>query len=145
MIPACMPQRSFPTLVQTMTDALHPIKAVAQRAGLSAHVIRFLEKRYRSVDEQRRGPCRLWIHEHFFEERDGGTKCVGHVSHFVLGGRIIENFLVRRDVEHIFSFRRENCFNSSLDDGRTREQDFFIPESTCRCLQASRFPRGQPV
>src|SRR5262249_557868 len=28
---------------------------------------------YRFIDRQVRGPYRLWLHEHTFEERDGGT------------------------------------------------------------------------
>ena len=31
------------------------------------------EPPHRFVDEERRGPYRLWQHEHLFEERDGGT------------------------------------------------------------------------
>ncbi|MGB9275140.1 MAG: SRPBCC family protein [Terrimicrobiaceae bacterium] len=38
------------------------------------------EPPHRFVDEERRGPYRLWQHEHLFEERDGGrsrsTGCV---------------------------------------------------------------------
>lgn len=62
---------------------------------------------HRFIDEQRRGPYRLWIHEHRFEERDSGTLCVDHVRYAVLGGWLVENCFVRRDVERIFAFRRE--------------------------------------
>lgn len=36
-----------------MSNALHAIKAVAQQTGLSAHVIRIWEKRYRAVEPER--------------------------------------------------------------------------------------------
>lgn len=58
------------------------------------------------VDEQRRGPYRQWIHEHRFEEKDGGTNCVDHVRHGVLGGALVEKLFVRRDVKRIFDFHR---------------------------------------
>src|SRR5437660_4897369 len=53
------------------------------------------------VDEQRRGPYRQWIHEHGFEERDGGTLCTDNVRYAAPGGRLIERLFVRRDVERI--------------------------------------------
>jgi ligand-binding SRPBCC domain-containing protein len=59
------------------------------------------------TDEQRRGPYRLWIHEHGFLERDGGTLCIDKVRYAVLGGGLIEKFFVRRDVTQIFEFRRD--------------------------------------
>ncbi len=61
----------------------------------------------RFVDEQKRGPYQQWIHEHRFEEKDGGTLCHDHVRYAVLGGAIVNKFLVRRDVETIFEFRRK--------------------------------------
>ena len=61
----------------------------------------------RFVDEQRRGPYRTWIHEHTFEERDGGTLARDRVQYAVIGGRLINTLFVRRDVERIFHFRRE--------------------------------------
>jgi ligand-binding SRPBCC domain-containing protein len=64
------------------------------------------EPPHRFVDEQRRGPYRLWIHEHRFEERDGGTLCVDHVRYAVFGGRLIEKFFVRRDLGRIFAYRQ---------------------------------------
>ncbi len=59
----------------------------------------------RFVDEQVRGPYRLWRHEHTFEEKEGRTRVRDHVDYAVLGGRLVQRFLVMRDVERIFEFR----------------------------------------
>ena len=57
------------------------------------------------VDEQRRGPYRTWIHEHYFEESGEGTLCTDFVRYSVFGGAVINWLFVRRDVEKIFAFR----------------------------------------
>ncbi len=59
------------------------------------------------VDEQLRGPYRMWRHRHTFEEKDGGTLCKDHVEYAVLGGAIINRLFVRRDVEKIFEYRQK--------------------------------------
>ena len=58
------------------------------------------------VDEQRRGPYRVWIHEHGFEERDGGTLVCDRVRYAVFGGAVVERLLVRRDLQRIFGYRQ---------------------------------------
>ncbi len=60
---------------------------------------------YRFVDEQRRGPYRAWIHEHIFQERDGGTLVRDRVQYAVCGGELVERLFVRRDLEKIFAYR----------------------------------------
>jgi ligand-binding SRPBCC domain-containing protein len=60
---------------------------------------------HRFVDEQKRGPYRLWIHEHRFEPKDGGTLCADQVRYAVPGGELAHRLFVRRDVERIFAFR----------------------------------------
>jgi ligand-binding SRPBCC domain-containing protein len=60
----------------------------------------------RFVDEQRRGPYRAWIHEHVFEERDGGTMAKDVVKYGVTGGWLVNRLFVRRDVEQIFLSRQ---------------------------------------
>ena len=60
---------------------------------------------YRFVDEQCRGPYRKWIHEHRFEERDGGTLCLDEVSYRPPGGALMNWLFVRRDLKNIFDFR----------------------------------------
>jgi len=62
---------------------------------------------HRFVDEQRRGPYRLWHHEHRFEERDGGTLCSDIVRYAAPGGPLVHKLLVERDVRKIFAFRSE--------------------------------------
>jgi len=57
------------------------------------------------VDEQTRGPYRLWRHEHRFEEADGGTVVRDQVDYAVPGGALVHGLLVRRDVERIFVWR----------------------------------------
>jgi len=61
----------------------------------------------RFVDEQRRGPYRLWVHEHRFREADGMTFAEDCVRYAVPGGWIADWLLVRRDVRKIFEYRRE--------------------------------------
>ena len=60
---------------------------------------------HRFVDEQKRGPYRLWVHEHRFEAKDGGTLCTDCVRYAVTGGELVHRLFVRRDVERIFAFR----------------------------------------
>jgi hypothetical protein len=60
----------------------------------------------RFVDEQRRGPYRVWHHEHTFTEQDGGTLVGDRVRYAVFGGAVIERLFVRRDLATIFAFRQ---------------------------------------
>jgi ligand-binding SRPBCC domain-containing protein len=59
------------------------------------------------VDEQKRGPYRLWKHEHRFAARDNGTEVVDHVRYAVLGGSLINLLFVAPDVRKIFDYRRQ--------------------------------------
>ena len=63
------------------------------------------EPPHRFVDEQRRGPYRIWRHEHRFLERDGGTTISDRVQYAVLFDPIVDRWLVRPDIERIFDFR----------------------------------------
>jgi ligand-binding SRPBCC domain-containing protein len=67
--------------------------------------IKVWEPPRRFVDEQILGPYRLWIHEHTFEQRDGGTRMRDHVRYAVRFDFIVHRLLVRRDIERIFAFR----------------------------------------
>ena len=57
------------------------------------------------VDEQTRGPYRLWRHIHRFTPRSGGTLVEDDVHYRVPGGRLA-NLFVRRDLTQIFGYRQ---------------------------------------
>jgi ligand-binding SRPBCC domain-containing protein len=60
----------------------------------------------RFVDEQRRGPYRLWVHEHTFEDAPaGGTFVHDRVRYQVPFGRLANWLLVERDARTIFTYR----------------------------------------
>ena len=59
----------------------------------------------RFVDEQLRGPYRLWIHEHTFEEDGDGTLCGDFVRYAVPFGALANRLMVARDVRKIFAYR----------------------------------------
>ncbi|HEX4337577.1 MAG TPA: SRPBCC family protein [Polyangiaceae bacterium] len=65
------------------------------------------EPPYRFVDEQLRGPYRLWRHEHRFTAKDGETVVSDHVTYKVPGGALIDRLFVERDVVKIFGYRFE--------------------------------------
>ncbi len=67
------------------------------------------EPPHRFVDRQVRGPYRLWVHEHTFEERSGGTLCRDRVEYAVPGWAaepLLHRLLVGPDVARIFEYRR---------------------------------------
>ena len=58
------------------------------------------------VDRQLLGPYRWWRHEHRFEQVPGGTRVMDRVQYAARAGWG-SNWLVRRDLERIFAYRRE--------------------------------------
>jgi ligand-binding SRPBCC domain-containing protein len=68
------------------------------------------EPPYRFVDQQIKGPYRLWHHEHTFEQRDGYVLMRDRVHFLSPGGPfegIINWLLVERQVKKIFAFRTQ--------------------------------------
>jgi ligand-binding SRPBCC domain-containing protein len=67
------------------------------------------EPPHRFVDSQQRGPYRLWVNEHTFAERDGGTLVRDRVDYAVPGGPLeplLHRLLVGPDVAAIFAYRQ---------------------------------------
>lgn len=73
------------------------------------------EPPHRFVDEQRRGPYRMWIHEHTFTSQDGGTMAKDTVQYAVLGGAIVQRLFVASELKRIFQYR-----NAALKDHFSR-------------------------
>jgi ligand-binding SRPBCC domain-containing protein len=67
------------------------------------------ENRY-FIDEQRKGPYRLWHHEHHFREVEGGVQMTD-ILHYDVGkgpfGRIASWLFVDKRVKEIFEFREK--------------------------------------
>ncbi len=59
------------------------------------------------MDEQRRGPYRIWRHTHTFEETAAGTVVGDEVEYAVWGSSVVNTLFVRRDIERIFAYRAE--------------------------------------
>ena len=57
------------------------------------------------IDEQVRGPYRLWIHEHLFEPAPGGTRVTDRVQYAAPGGALVHRLFVAPDLERIFDHR----------------------------------------
>ena len=70
------------------------------------------EPPHRFVDEQRRGPYSMWVHEHTFVEKDGGTLAKDNVDYAVLGGALVNRLFVARDVRKIFEYRTERLLEA---------------------------------
>ena len=64
------------------------------------------EPPHRFVDEQLRGPYRLWVHEHTFEDAPGGGTLIrDRVRYRPPFGRLANWLIVERDVRTIFAYR----------------------------------------
>ena len=59
------------------------------------------------VDEQARGPYRLWVHEHTFKAHDDGTLVSDHVRYATPLDPLLHRWFVRPDIERIFQYRAE--------------------------------------
>lgn len=64
----------------------------------------------RFIDEQRAGPYRLWIHEHYFESLASGVRMTDRVTYalpFGPLGDLVQAVYIRRRLTHIFDYRRD--------------------------------------
>ena len=73
---------------------------------------------HRFVDEQRRGPYRLWVHEHRFEAVGGGTRIDDTVRYAVPFGALVHAWAVAPDVRRIFAYRHERLLERFGGDAR---------------------------
>lgn len=60
------------------------------------------------IDEQRKGPFRLWHHEHHFKAIDGGTEMTDIIQYkvpFGILGRLVNWLFVCKKIQMIFRYR----------------------------------------
>jgi len=81
------------------------------------------EPPHRFVDEQRRGPYALWVHEHTFVAQANGTLARDHVRYAFRGRWLVDRLFVRRDLEKIFAFRRDQLQKIFGEAGRAGERE----------------------
>jgi ligand-binding SRPBCC domain-containing protein len=77
------------------------------------------------VDEQRRGPYKLWVHRHDFVAEDGGTWIRDHVDYRPRGWiceALVDRWLVEPDLRRIFTFRHQRI-REVLAPGTSAEKD----------------------
>lgn len=82
------------------------------------------EPPHRFVDQQLRGPYRLWRHEHAFISERGGTRVVDHVDYqakVALVEPLLYRLFVRRDVERIFAYREQRLRARFATDAQVRD------------------------
>ena len=106
--------------------------------------ITHVEPRRFFVDEQRRGPYRLWHHEHHFAAVAGGVE-MRDLVHYELPfgplGDVVERLVVRPRIEGIFAYRKRvlaGRFGSGTLAGATEH----VAESSPRSVRPADGPAG---
>lgn len=100
-------------ILSPLPIAMHPGTLIDYRIRIHGIPVRWKteiskwEPPFRFVDTQLRGPYRQWIHEHQFEEVDGGTTMFDRVDYAVWGGALLNRLWVRKEIEKIFDYRRQ--------------------------------------
>lgn len=65
------------------------------------------EPPHRFVDTQRRGPYRLWHHEHRFQADGDTTMVTDKVLYSTWGDGLVNRLLLKPELERIFGYRQE--------------------------------------
>jgi ligand-binding SRPBCC domain-containing protein len=81
------------------------------------------EPPFRFVDQQRKGPYRLWAHEHRFKAAGDGTLVTDSVEYAVSGREVVNRLLIRPDLDRIFDYRARQLEEWSLDPLRDCRAD----------------------
>jgi ligand-binding SRPBCC domain-containing protein len=82
----------------------------------------------RFTDEQRRGPYRLWRHEHTFAPQSGGTLCGDVVTYSTPLDFLVHRWWVRPEIERIFAYRRLQLLRRFGE--RSNEDDERVPHAS---------------
>ncbi|MGV3610516.1 MAG: SRPBCC family protein [Fluviicola sp.] len=86
------------------------------------------------VDEQRKGPYKMWHHEHHFKEVEGGVEMTDLIHYSLpLGfiGKFVHWLFVRKQLESIFDYRIrkvDELFNDTSGYVESPLQDSLVPK-----------------
>nr|BAL55446.1 hypothetical conserved protein [uncultured Acetothermia bacterium] len=111
------PQEMHFAILSGADEPMYPGQLIEYRIqlvpGLIVHwltEIVHVEPQRRFIDEQRFGPYKFWYHEHCFTPVPEGTQIEDLVTYalpFGPLGELAHALWVRRQLEHIFDFRRQ--------------------------------------
>lgn len=100
-----------PLPIEMKTGAVidYTIKVAGRRVGWRTLISEY-EPPNKFVDEQMKGPYRVWHHTHQFVAVDGGTRIIDDVRYalpFGILGNIAHALFVRRQLDGIFRHREQ--------------------------------------
>ncbi len=84
------------------------------------------------VDEQRRGPYKVWVHRHDFVTENGGTWIRDHVDYRPRGWicePLVNRWFVEPDLRRIFTYRHEKI-RAVLAPGSANDRDKVVSGGT---------------
>jgi ligand-binding SRPBCC domain-containing protein len=90
---------------QVMTYNVKPLLGIP--LAWMTEITHVQDKKY-FVDEQRKGPYKLWHHQHHFNAIEGGVEMIDIVHYRLpLGplGNLANSILVKKELEKIFTYR----------------------------------------
>lgn len=90
---------------QVMTYNVKPLLGIP--LAWMTEITHVVEKKY-FVDEQRKGPYKLWHHQHHFKAIEGGVEMTDLVHYRLpvgILGSIANRILVKKELEKIFAYR----------------------------------------
>jgi ligand-binding SRPBCC domain-containing protein len=90
---------------QVMTYKVKPLLGIP--LSWMTEITHVEEKKY-FVDEQRKGPYKLWHHQHHFKAIEDGVEMTDLVHYrlpFGLLGTLANHMLVKKELEKVFSYR----------------------------------------
>jgi len=105
----------FKVLSIQTTETVYPGQIIEYRVSplfgiplyWKTEIIEVKEKEY-FIDEQRKGPYRLWRHEHYFRAVEGGVEMrdiVHYENPYGIIGKWANTLLVRKKLRRIFEYR----------------------------------------
>lgn len=105
VVTSALPEKMYPGMMITYT-----VKPMLGIPVTWVTEITHVREQQFFVDEQRVGPYSIWHHQHFFKPIEGGiemTDIVDYKLPFGIIGDIVQPFLVKPRLEHIFNYRNE--------------------------------------